>query len=223
MATRPMRCRRNRRRTWEAGCDIGEGAILPVLLRWICDFAAGVNDGHVRAGSVTVQVVIRITVPNQRGKGEASMFSKHTAESPTARDRSHKVMPAAIKWQLIVTRYAQALAYIEVRIAFIDGLREWVGLLKTDLVRREVDGVAPSVQGRNGEAASKGMRKLGDHRIEASVDVGKWYEDPVEVVVADDNGGWTSGICRTAEYTVCAGALHSIHIAVESVTRVEPI
>jgi len=59
-----MRCRGDCGGAREAGGDAGEDAILPVLLRWICDFAAGVNDGHVWAGSITVQIVIRITTPN---------------------------------------------------------------------------------------------------------------------------------------------------------------
>src|SRR6266567_5425759 len=99
------------------------------------------------------------------------MHGKHTAESPAPRNGAQKVMPAAIKWQLVVARYAEILADIEIRIAFVDGLRERVGLLKTDLIRREVDGVAPSVEGRNGEAARKSMRKLSDHGVEAGVDV----------------------------------------------------
>ena len=151
------------------------------------------------------------------------MFSEHSAESPAAGDGAHEVMPATIKRQLIVTGYAQALAHVEVGIAFVDGLGEWVGLLKTNLVRREVDGVAPRIEGRNGEAARKRMRKLSDQGIEASVDVRKRYEDSVKAVIADNNGRRAGGICRAAGYTIRAGALHSIHIAVQCIARVEPI
>src|SRR2546422_342154 len=210
-----MRCRWDRSRTGEAGGNVREDSILPILLRRICDFSTGVYDRHVRAGSVTVPVMVRITATNQRGKGKTAMFRKDAAESPATGNGAHKVMPAAINWQLIVTGYAQALAHVEVGIAFVDGLREWVGLLKADLIRREVDGMAPGVEGRNGEAARKGMRKLSDHRVEASVDVRKRYEDSVKAIVADDNGRGTGGILRTARESMRAGALGFRQLALE--------
>src|SRR2546426_5204372 len=145
MAARPMRCRWHRSRTGKAGVNVGEDSILPILLRWICDFSTGVYDRHVRAGSITVPVMVRITATNQRGKGKAGMFGEHTAESPAAGNGAHKIMPAAIKWQLIVTGYSQTLADVEVGAASVDRLREWVGLLKTYLIGRKVDGVTPSV------------------------------------------------------------------------------
>lgn len=222
-AARPMRCRWDCSGTREAGRDVGEDSILPVLFRWICDFATSVNDRHVRARSVAVQIVIRITAANQSGEGKTGMLSEDTSESPTTGDGTHKVMPATINWQLIVSGYAQVLAYIEVGVAFVDGLREWVGLLKTDLVRREVNAVAPGVEGRNGEAVRKNMRKLSDHGVEAGVYVRKRYEDPAKAIVADDDGSGTGRVRRATRDAVRAGALHAVHIAVECVTGSEAI
>ena len=73
------------------------------------------------------------------------MLGKNTTESPASRDSAHKVVAPAIKRQLIESRNAQDLADVEVGIAFVNSLIEWVGLLKTDLIGRKVDGVAPSV------------------------------------------------------------------------------
>src|SRR5712691_9520246 len=67
------------------------------------------------------------------------------------------------------------------------------------------------------------MRELSDHRVETGVDVGKGDEDPSKSVIPHINRHRTGGVRRTASYAVCAGTLNSINIAVESVTRTEPI
>src|SRR5690349_9912186 len=67
------------------------------------------------------------------------------------------------------------------------------------------------------------MRELGDHCVETGVDIRKGYEDPVEAIVADGNGRWTSGVGRTTCHTICAGALHTIPISVEGVSRLEAV
>lgn len=102
-AARPMRGRWNRGRTRKAVGNVRKHTILPVLLGWICDFAAGVGDGHIRTSPITVQVVIRITTTNQRGEGKPGVLGKDTGKRPTACDGAKKVVPTAIKWQLIVT------------------------------------------------------------------------------------------------------------------------
>src|SRR2546422_173385 len=110
---------------------------------------------------------------------------KSSCESPATGDCTNQVMVVAVEGQLVVAGNAEILADIEIRIAFVDGLGEWVGLLKTDLIRREVDGVAPGVKSRNAEALCKSMRKLGNHRVETGVYVGKRYEDPLKPIIPD--------------------------------------
>src|SRR6266571_2623291 len=111
----------------------------------MCDLAAGVNDGHVRAGSVAVPVMVRIAVTNQCGKGQPGVLGEHTPESPATGDGAQKVVATTVKGQLVVARNAQDLTDVKIGIALVDGLIEWVGLLKTDLIGRKVDGVTPSV------------------------------------------------------------------------------
>jgi len=77
-------------------------------------------------------------------KGRPVCLVKHHRESSLPRQRPQS-RGARDKEQLIESRNAQDLRTSEVGIAFVNSLIEWVGLLKTDLIGRKVDGVAPSV------------------------------------------------------------------------------
>src|SRR6266851_1610109 len=83
------------------------------------------------------------------------MFGEHAAESPSASHCTQKVMAAAVERQLVVARDSQDLADIEVGISFINGLIEWVSLLKADLIRGEVDGMTPRVDSRCAQPFAK--------------------------------------------------------------------
>src|ERR1700674_1476829 len=115
------------------------------------------------------------------------------------------------------------MAHVIVGAAFIDELIGRISLLGPDLVGTGVNGMTESVQSGEREPTRKAMRELGDHEGGTGIDIGKGDEDSSKSVIPHDHWRRTGGVRRTARYPIGAGTLNSIDIAVESVTRPEPI
>ena len=201
----------------------GEDPIDKVLLFRILDGPAKIHIWKIGAEAIAVGIVV-LRPEQYRRVGETRVLGKDAVDLPSAQHQPQSVAPPAQERQVPQSRDFEAVLHVKVRRSVVQSLVAGRELLGADLERREVQALAPGIDGVKLDSLSESARATNDHGVVIGVHIWQRKKYPVEARVAGGTHRRASCVASPARHSISTEVLYAVAIIVaEGIARYQPV